>query len=44
MQTVAHSNIDEIFQALNIQIAAAGGKPISLVVIGGTALAAMGLV
>jgi len=44
MQTIAHSNIDEIFKALNTQIAAVGGESISLVVIGGTALAAMGLV
>jgi len=44
MQTIAPSQIDEIFYALNSQIAAAGGKSVSLVVIGGTALAAMGLV
>ncbi len=44
MQLIAPSQIDEIFHALNSQIAVADGEPVSLVVIGGTALAAMGLV
>jgi hypothetical protein len=37
-------NIERIFTALDRQILAAGGSPISLVVCGGTALAALGLV
>lgn len=44
MQTIAPANIEEIFKALNSQIGLAGGEPISLVVIGGTALAALELV
>lgn len=44
MQLIAPSQIDEIFHALNSQIIVADGKPVSLVVIGGTALAATGLV
>ncbi len=44
MQLIAPSQIDEIFHALNSQIAVADGEPVSLVVIGGTALAAMGFV
>lgn len=38
------ANIEEIFVALDRQIAAAQGSPISLVVCGGTALLALGLV
>ena len=41
MQTIAPVNIERIFKALDGQIGVAGGKPISLVVIGGTALAAL---
>ncbi len=37
-------NIEEIFRALDLQIGARGGKPIGLVVCGGTALAVLGLV
>ena len=44
MQTIAPVNIERIFKALDSQIGVAGGKPISLVVIGGTALAALGFV
>lgn len=44
MQTITRANIQEIFEALNSQIRVAGGEPISLVVIGGTALAALGLI
>lgn len=38
------SNIEEIFSALDKQIAVAQGSPISLVVCGGTALLALGLI
>jgi len=41
---IDEKNIERIFIALDRQILAAGGKPISLVVCGGTALAALGLV
>jgi hypothetical protein len=41
---IDQKNIQQIFAALDRQILAAGGKPISLVVCGGTALAALGLV
>lgn len=41
MQTIAPSQIDEIFYALNSQIEVAGGESVSLVVIGGTALTAL---
>lgn len=44
MKTIAPLIIDEIFHALNSQIKVVGGNPISLVVIGGTALAALGLI
>jgi hypothetical protein len=44
MQTIAPTIIDDIFSALNSQLGIANGKPISLVVIGGTALAALGFV
>ena len=44
MGLIAPSQIDQIFHALDSQIAVSGGEPISLVVIGGTALAAKGLV
>jgi len=44
MQTIAPANIEEIFKALDRQIGVAGGLPIALVVIGGTALAALGFV
>ncbi len=38
------SNINEIFQALNAQIGVSGGVRINLVICGGTALAALGLI
>jgi len=41
---IDEKNIKMIFVALDRQILAAGGNPISLVVCGGTALAALGLV
>ncbi len=44
MKLIAPSQIDEILHALNSQIAVAGGESVSLIVIGGAALAAMGLV
>ncbi len=36
------SNIESVFRALDLQISLRGGSPISLVVCGGTALAALG--
>lgn len=39
-----HSNINEIFKALDAQLGAHGGVPINLVICGGTALAALELV
>ncbi len=42
--TLHSRNIDEIFRALDLQIKVHGGEPIALVVCGGTALAALGLV
>jgi len=44
MQRIATSNIGEIFEALDRQIGSAGGEPVALVVIGGTALAVLGYV
>jgi len=41
---IGNSNIEQIFTALDRQIEAKGGKAISLVVCGGTALAALGLI
>lgn len=44
MLPIESKNIDEIFTALDRQIGLHGGKPIGLVVCGGTALAALDLV
>ncbi len=41
---IGSENLNEIFSALDRQIGVHGGVPISLVVCGGTALAALGLV
>ena len=41
---IGKANVDEIFGALNHQIRIHGGSYISLVVCGGTALAALGLI
>lgn len=41
---IGNSNIDQIFTALDRQIGAGGGKAITLVICGGTALAALGLI
>jgi hypothetical protein len=44
MRQVEPQIIDEIFEALDRQIGIHGGIPINLIVCGGTALAALGLV
>lgn len=44
MRQIGIDTIEQIFKALDRQIEAYGGKPIELVVCGGTALAALGLV